>query len=454
MKKFIQSEKYISVLLILSTIYLLVFNIVKYDPLNGYDAEAHHSYVDFFSMYLPDELKLPTVKDTREFFNPPLPYIFPSIIQVICRNVVSSNDVMRACQPVYGLYTQIFQAVLYLISIYFYLKIFKKIRNDKKLLDFCLLIFISILIVNYKTFSMIRGEPYIIFFNSIILHRFYKLCSNSFRYTNKDIFIFGLLIGFLALSRQWAFLLFPAYFLFTFFIEKRKEKITYLKFLIYSFLIGFFISSWFYFGLFFEYGSFTAFNKEPVTFSFTNQPLSFYLPFGNETSYIFSKPIRPYFSNQFLPILYSDLWGDYWGYFSFTSRYLDIGRDQLIIGDYLGRVNILSLFTSMIIITFCFLTHKYHKSNYFIRYVSYAIISSFVGYLIFFILFPTSSGDTIKATYIIQAFHLMVFLASIYLNNLKEKNKKIYFTILTILIIIYTHNYQTYLSHFPINFLT
>ena len=78
----------------------------------------------------------------------------------------------------------------------------------------------------------------------------------------------------------------------------------------------------------------------------------------------------------------------------------------------------------MIIITFCFLTHKYHKSNYFIRYVSYAIISSFVGYLIFFILFPTSSGDTIKATYIIQAFHLMVFLASIYLNNLKEKKRK------------------------------
>ena len=33
-----------------------------------------------------------------------------------------------------------------------------------------------------------------------------------------------------------------------------------------------------------------------------------------------------------------------------------------MIGDFLGRVNILSLFTSMIIITFCFLTHKYHKS--------------------------------------------------------------------------------------------
>ena len=56
MKKFIQSEKYISVLLILSTIYLIIFHIVKYDPLNGYDAEANNSYVDFFSMYLPMSL--------------------------------------------------------------------------------------------------------------------------------------------------------------------------------------------------------------------------------------------------------------------------------------------------------------------------------------------------------------------------------------------------------------
>lgn len=60
-------DKFISILLILSLFYVLIFNIVKYDPLNGYDAEAHHSYIDHFSMYLPDSLNLPTDKDTREF---------------------------------------------------------------------------------------------------------------------------------------------------------------------------------------------------------------------------------------------------------------------------------------------------------------------------------------------------------------------------------------------------
>ena len=65
---------------------------------------------------------------------------------------------------------------------------------------------------------------------------------------------------------------------------------------------------------------------------------------------MFTKPIRPYFSNQFLPILYSDLWGDYWGYFSFTSRSLAEGRNQDIIGDYLSRVNLISLIPTFMLL--------------------------------------------------------------------------------------------------------
>ena len=455
MKKFLLSEKYISLLLIVLTIYVLVFNIIKYDPLNGYDAEAHHSYVDFISMYLPDKLNLPSENDTREFFNPPLPYIFPSIIQIICRNVLNSNDIMRSCQPIYGLYTQIFQGLLYLASIFFYSKIFKEIRNDKKYLDFSLLIFISLLTVNYKTFAMIRGEPYIVFFNSIILYRFYKLCSDSFKYSKKDILIFGLMIGFLALSRQWAFLLFPAYFLLTFFIENREEKLNYFKFLIYSFFIGFCISSWFYFGLFIEYGSFTAFNKEPFTFDFKNQPLSFYIPFGNEILYVFSKPIRPYFSNQFLPILYSDLWGDYWGYFKFTSKNLSLGKNQLLVGDYLARVNIVSIIPSIIMllgISFGFKTIKKinkNKNDLFFTYIFLAIVTTFIGYLWFLIKYPElPTGDTNKATYMIQLFHMVSLLSIALLIKIKNQKSKIYLFISFSLIAVYLHNFSASLTNF------
>jgi hypothetical protein len=265
----------------------------------------------------------------------------------------------------------------------------------------------------------------------------------------------GITIGFLALSRQWAFLLFPAYFLIYFLIKNYDEKKYYFKFLFYIFSIGFFISSWFYFGLFFEYGTFTAFNKDPVPFNFSNQPLSFYLPYGDEVSMVFTKPIRPYFANQFLPILYSDLWGDYWGYFTFTAQALDLGRNQLLIGDYLARVTIVSLLpTSLLILGFktnfknLKLRVKSYQS-YFISYLILSILVSFFGYLWFLISYPEQSGDTNKATYIIHLFHLLGLSAVYYLEKIKSTNIRIYYLWIFILSVVFIHNYKAMTSHFP-----
>ena len=234
--------------------------------------------------------------------------------------------------------------------------------------------------------------------------------------------------------------------------ESANSKTKYFRFWAYSSSLGALLSSWFYIGLYQRFGSFTSFNMESKGLAFSNQNYSFYIPNSKHVEYLFFKPIRPHLDNQFFSILYSDLWGDYWGYFSFTSRNLALGRNQLQIGDLMARVNIISILTSLIIVSFCYLTFKKHKSSLFIRYINLAIFVSFFGYLLFAITFPTSSGDTIKSTYIIQAFHLMVFLASIYFHELEKTNKKIYYSVLFLLLGIYFHNFQTYLSHFPINY--
>ena len=94
--------------------------------------------------------------------------------------------------------------------------------------------------------------------------------------------------------------------------------------------------------LFFEYGSITAFNRDPSSFSFRNQPLSFY--FGLGLNDIFSKPIRGFsMTNMVLPVLYADTWGDYWGYFNVTMGKGGLDTNYEIV-PYLGRVNLISLF--------------------------------------------------------------------------------------------------------------
>ena len=437
------------VLISISTFFILIYNIIHYSPILGYDAEAHFSYVDYLSRHLPRELKLPSHSETREFFSPPVGYLFPSFIQVFCRNLIDSNNLLSDCQPIYGKATQIFQSILYIVTICINLYTLKLITKSKNIFNVGYLILISLLAVNYRTISMIRGEPYILFFLSLFLLVILKMQNSDYNFGLEQVFYTGVIIACIALSRQWGFLLFIPLIVLLFY---RNSKRNYLIFWSSSSFIGGLFSSWFYIGLYQKYGSFTAFNMESKGFSFNNHNLSFYLPNLSQLEFLFTKPIRPNLDNQFFSIIYSDLWGDYWGYFSFTSRFLNDGRNQLMIGDYLARVNIVSLFSTTIIVYFCYLSYKKYKSNFIIQYVNLAWICSLIGYLIFAIMYPTSSGDTIKSTYIIQVFHLMVFLASIYFYDLKRLNRKIYNGILLTLIVVYIHNFQSYLSHFPLSF--
>ena len=160
-------SKIIFLFISLSTLYILIFNIFHFNPILGYDAEAHFSYVDYLSRYLPNELKLPSSDETRGFFNPPLGYLIPSIAQVFCRNIITSSDLLLDCQPIYGKATQIFQSFMYIVTILINLYTLKLFNRSRSIFNASYLILVSLLAVNYRTISMIRGEPYILFFLSL-----------------------------------------------------------------------------------------------------------------------------------------------------------------------------------------------------------------------------------------------------------------------------------------------
>lgn len=455
MTKLNKLTNYISILLIFIIIFIFIFNFLNYDPIYGYDAEAHYEYVEgFFAMFVPNASEQPSNEITREFFNPPLPYVIPAVFSYICKNSIEVEDEAKYCQKIYGKIIQVKNALLYFLTLYFYLLTFKFITN-RSIISLNVLLPISILSVNYKTFSMIRGEPYIIFFNSVLLFLLAKHLNSEFKLSKKDYVIFGILLGLMGLSRQWAFLLFPSY-AYILFIKNNKEwRENVIKFLVFTFTIAFFVCSWFYFKLLFEFGTFTAFNMNPSSFNISNQPLDFYLINKNDFINIFNKPIRPNLNNNFLSIFYSDAWGDYWGYFVFTSRFIDIGRNQLLIGDYLARVNLVSLFPTLLI-TIGLLRSKYYfqeeklkKFLPFIKFIKISALFSFVGYLWFLIKYPEiPQGGTIKATYMIQFFHLCTIPLFFYLDHYQKTKPKVYIFLIILLAFVFGHNFNSYLSHF------
>ena len=196
------------VLLSFSTLFILIYNIFYYSPILGYDAEAHFSYVDYLSRYLPKEIKLPSQDETREFFNPPIGYLIPSFVQLVCRNIIESSDLLSDCQPIYGKVTQIFQSILYVITLCINLFTLKLVTKSKNIFNVEYLILISLLAVNYRTISMIRGETYILFFLSLFLLVVLKADNHNYDLGLKQIIYTGVIIACIALSRQWGFLLF------------------------------------------------------------------------------------------------------------------------------------------------------------------------------------------------------------------------------------------------------
>ena len=79
----------------------------------------------------------------------------------------------------------------------------------------------------------------------------------------------------------------------------------------------------------------------------------------------------------------------------------------------------------------------------------FAVLVSFFGYLYFLISFPNPSGDTNKAVYIIQLFHLLGLCSAVYIEKLRKKNILAYFSILSVLFLVFIHNLSSMMSHFP-----
>ena len=199
--------------LFLIVFFAMSFNIINYNHELGYDAAAHKWYVEV----LP--FALPTDQDTYEFFSPPLPYIFPSLIDSVCDKLYELSLVNIDCTTLYGKSTQILQALMFVLIIYFYMNIAQLIMPfNREFLD-SLILLLVIISANYKTFAMIRGEPYVAFFISWSLYLFAKLFKNNFIFGRSDIYYFGIIFGLLALSRQWGFLFILSLLIFFVFNE-------------------------------------------------------------------------------------------------------------------------------------------------------------------------------------------------------------------------------------------
>ena len=440
---------------------LVLVNVSLHSPFVGYDIPEHLKSITALSQY-----HLATRLESREFFSPPLPYIIPAIAMILGASLWWAGKV-----------GQIVNIFLSLGLTYSLLRIGEQIFPGRTRFKLLALGLLGLMPVYYKTFAQERGEPYVTFLAVLAI----DLTLRIFVYRTagrRAIIALGSVLGLAVLARQWGFFLFPAIgllVLFIMFVQRQAWKKNLLT-MAAIFAIAFGLGSWFYFYLYSQYGTFTAFNRR------TDGSMSTHLSMftGNGNGKLFIDPVRPSLGTDFFPVFYSDFWGDYHAYFLIYTQDRNTGEfwtgaqlakwirktqgdlpnwiqtNRYSFNLYLRKVNMVSIFPSILLLAgFLYgfwLLYKMLRSpgdpqSMALGLVALVTYMATLGYLWFVLSYPDSGdGDTIKATYMMLAYPFIALQGAALLQ--KIRNPRILALIGILLALVVAYNLPAMLTHF------
>ncbi len=472
---------------VLLLIFIIINGIVLYNTIfhhsgNGYDSKAHIQYFKSLA-----EFRLPTPEDSYQFFSPPLYYVIPALVKILASFFDLGKDVDLGIAAKFAQFINLFLSLGLTVYI---LKISELIKPGNIPFKAMSLGFLGMMPGYYKVFTFVKPDALLAFLTVLLVYQTILIFFKD-EYTKKRIILYGLTTGALLLARQWGFfvLLSLGIFILILMLKKREYRLKMFKTFTLSSVMGLILASWFYTHLYLEYGSFSHFNRPPASsFSFSNQPKSFYC--GLSLKKLITDPIDGpnSYHNQFIPIFYSEFWGDYWRLFNvcyidtrknilsneyggFLERGMGLTKiypqpwwlktNRYEINTYLGRVNAVSIFASILFLCAVFMglsilikvVRQWSLYDYFLTVNSLfflIILINMSGYFWFILMFPNPDGDTIKASYMIHIFPFIGFLTAELCLIIREKSNKLYLGVLLVMILTFFHNYIVYFSQYNI----
>jgi len=445
MNKILNYKNLILFLILTLSAFIFSHNILFYPVKGGLDYARRTLYTKIISQ----EFRFPTYEETSQVYDAPLFYLSTGLaVRLI--SYMTSFEFSEAIGSM-----RFFLAFLGIISFFLWYKIFTDFYPKKKNAPIMFLLLLSSMPVFYKVGAMYVSELLTVFISTVSLYFFI----NQFlkKSTYKNAVILSILISIGLLTRisffSLAFALFVGIIVLFF---SKKKGLAVIKFLSIIASIILIMTGWFYLGRqagkLTDFGTYAEIYKQDRSISlFKRQRLGFYfdIPFKLMMYY----PIRPHLSRPayFLPIYYSDFWGDYWNYFPQTrfgkdesqsaraSRYSysDTRRKYLA---WQNRVN----FVPTILMVVSFLYILITRTKYIIKKkINSRILTEFIFTL--FVIFTWGSltivaskfpgeGDWIKASYSLYIVPLYAYFTAVFLFSYLKKIKIIFWPILIILL--------------------
>ncbi len=461
---------------------LLIFCLVNGIILINALIHPHHVGYDTLEGHLPyiaalGTLQLPEPGTSRAFFSPPLPYALPAFVHFLLIPAAVASDIDPLV--IAGKVGQLQNVLVSLGLTFFLLKICILLYPDDILFRINVLALLGMMPVYYKSFAFIRGEPFVALLVVVAVYLAGILLWYPDRWGSHHTLGFALSLGLLMLSRQWGILFFPALGIWAevLHIKWRSLSRSILRVVMMSIAGATLIGGWFYLLLAIRYGTLTAFNRSAAPgFDPTNQPLSFYV--GTGLDQLFHAPIYPAFVNQFWPVFYSEIWGDYWTHFVYTQTDPFFIYPYSVSAAYLGQVNLVALIPSaMLIGGLVFGTiqgirllwlsplrySKYDTSsesltmdrasllrrNALFGLLVLVVVISLGGYGWFLVMYPhPERGDTIKATYMLHIFPPLALLAGAFMRSIRLRYPLVFRVLLILLLLAWVYMLPVMITRF------
>lgn len=459
---------------------VVVANAWRHDPRVGYDGNGHRAYTKVLASG-----RLPTPQDTHEFFSPPLPYVPTAIAR---RYVEADTQPGRWRVDVALKVGQLAQAAMSPVLALAVLASVRMIRPRRDAFAaFCALLCLGMMPVYYRSFAMVRGEPFMATFAAVGVALTIRTYVTR-RPTIGGGAMAGLAIGAACLSRQWAFFLLPGLALLGLWrlIVDASHRTRTMKAGLATMLVAAFVAAPFYLHLQYRYGSIKAFNRVETAdggdrliradTTDEDEPAAATAPEPVESTSlatalgrVVTAPIRDRLADHRVLLAYADAWGDYWQYFlifakdkkgsHFDSAKID-GANKLgfksnyaTMPAYLGRVSAAAVVPTAVLIAglAAALASARHVRRggraIALPVVGLLVVSSLAGYAWFVLSYPGDRADTVKATYLLQIFPLLAITAAVWLAELYVRRPRVAAAIVVAMLIVLAHNAPACMTH-------
>ena len=346
-----------------------VWNVLHYPPGEGYDAAKHFAYADG----LIPHLRLP--HGTGEYYTPPGFYAVAGTLDLIAKQL-GVGDPHRAGMAV---------NILFLLgTVLLVWRIALELWPGRARAALGATAFVAFSAVTVKAEAMFHPET----MSMLLVTLGLWCCIRTFSDRRYAVAL-GLALGAAQLVRAFSLWAVPAFVVALLIGRRRREAATVI-------CLAVLIPLPWYIHQTIEYGTPLPFNvKAPAKPVWDRQPARFYV--DPDIPQIFTEPYRPHQTELFLPTLYTEMWGDYYGAWVWEGK----GTPPTRVRHQLQLQSLIGFLPTVLAIGGWLMLLVRSRRNPPVMAVALLPLIGILAYLYFAVSYPTNDGDTIKATYML-----------------------------------------------------